>query len=59
MKLIQRFFDDETGSVATDYALIIGLVAVLSISGFAGATVDNWYDSTAGNLLNTVSERPS
>lgn len=61
MKLIKQFSKDESGSVTTDYALIIGLVAVLSISGFAGAgeTVGNWYESAAGNLINTVTERPS
>jgi pilus assembly protein Flp/PilA len=28
MKLIQRFFRDETGSTAVEYALIAGLLAV-------------------------------
>ena len=61
MKLIKRFFEDETGSASTDYALIVAFVAVLSISGFAGVgeTVGNWYESTAGSLLNTVTERAS
>lgn len=50
MTLIKRFFDDDNGATAIEYALAAALVSIIAIIGMGGTgeEVNNLYTSIEG-----------
>lgn len=50
MTLIKRFFDDDKGATAIEYALAAALVSIIAIIGMGGTgeEVNNLYTSIEG-----------
>jgi pilus assembly protein Flp/PilA len=56
-KLIKRLFTEESGAEVTEYALILGLVAIAAAVGAntLGGDLNGWYNALAGNIQNISS----
>ncbi len=54
MELIKRFVREEEGQGLVEYALILGLIAIVAIAalGLAGNKIKNGLDTVSGALPN-------
>ena len=52
MNLIKRLWTEESGQGMTEYALIIGLIALAAIvtMGFFGESISNWFQSLTDEI---------
>ena len=55
---MKKFWTDEGGAVATEYALLVTFIAFLIVAGvgFFGARLNNWF-TTAGASVNTMASQ--
>lgn len=55
MNFIKRLWSDEKGEDVTEYALVVGLVAIAAVVGMGvlGGALDDWMNSL-GNYVGTV-----
>lgn len=52
MELIRRFFNEEEGQGLVEYALIIGLIAIVAIAALtaSGSSISGIFDKIKGEL---------
>ncbi len=52
MRFLQRVWSDEKGEDLTEYALIVGLIAlaVIAGAGILGGAFNDWYVALAGTI---------
>jgi len=58
MELIRRFVREEEGQGLVEYALIIGLIAIVAIAALtvSGGSISKIFDGIGGVLSNTASD---
>jgi len=58
MELIRRFVREEEGQGLVEYALILGLIAVVAIAALtlSGSSINNMFGSISGTLKNAESD---
>jgi pilus assembly protein Flp/PilA len=56
MELIKRFFREEDGAEVTEYALVLGLVALAAIAGLSatGTALLTWWTTLGGYISTTL-----
>ncbi|KAF1079977.1 MAG: Flp pilus assembly protein, pilin Flp [Candidatus Rifleibacterium amylolyticum] len=57
MELIRRFVREEEGQGLVEYALILGLIAVVAIAALtlSGSSINNMFGTISGTLANAES----
>jgi Flp pilus assembly pilin Flp len=52
VKLVKRFWQEETGAETVEYALVLGLVALAAVAGLtlAGSNIKSWWNGLASEI---------